>query len=312
MTAAAAENPSSLPDEASALDVKAAASLLPGWMGFSVKGLVLGAHLGVIAAFALHGEAVHVLAPIDVDLIPQGDYMIDTVAIPGAAAAETAEQHQTQAPQPQPDPTEAPEAAKATPAPPPASAAPPELIADPNVREAELAALERKREIMREKRAERIAALREERAEERREEAAEERRRAKKLREAHRRLMAHRDEMRNSLSSNAGGSEGHRAGVANGQAVRAARANYGAIISVELNRHKFYPPSARARGETGSVGVSFTVSASGRIAGHSIYSSSGSSALDGAVHSMMASAHAPSPPGGVFHGSIVIHFSLGR
>nr|WP_246664847.1 energy transducer TonB [Rhodoblastus acidophilus] len=113
-------------------------------------------------------------------------------------------------------------------------------------------------------------------------------------------------------SAQGGGSQAHRAGVANGAPARAARANYGAIISAELNRHKSYPASARARGESGAVGVAFTVGGSGRIVGHSIVSSSGSAALDGAVHGMMRAAHAQPPPGGAFHGSIVIRFNLSR
>lgn len=303
MTAAAADNiPSSLPDD------EAAASLLPAWMRLTVNGAVIALHVGLMAAFALRAESVNVLEPLNIDLIPQGDYMVDTVAIPGAAAAEPTEQHQTQQPQPRPEPTDAPTADKATPSPPVASAAAPEIAPDPRVKEAELAALEQQRALKLKKlRAARIEARREAQAEERREERADEIRRA-----ARSRLVAHRDELRNSRSSNQGGSEGHRAGAPNGQSIRAARMNYGALISAELNRHKFYPPAARARGETGSVGVSFSVGGSGRIVGHSIYSSSGSSALDGAVHSMMASAHAPTPPGGSFHGSIVIRFNLGR
>jgi len=307
MTAAAAENiPSSLPMG------QAAASLLPKWMRLLVNGAVIALHLGFIAVFALHAQDVNVLEPLNVDLIPQGDYMIDTVAIQGAAAAEVTEQHQTQQPQPQPEATEAPVAEKATPTPPPASTSLPEITPDAHAKEAELQALDMERQMtLKKQRAARVQAEREVEAEEKREARAEEKRREVK-RAARRRLMAHRDEVRNSRSSNQGGSEGHRAGVANGHATRAARLNYGAVVSAELNRHKFYPPGARSRGETGSVGVSFTVGGSGRIDGHSIYRSSGSSAIDSAVHSMMASAHAPPPPGGSFHGSIVINFNLGR
>jgi protein TonB len=187
---------------------------------------------------------------------------------------------------------------------------PAEIAPAPRAKEADLQALEQQREI----RLKRLHAQREAEAEARSEARVEERRR-EIHRQTHllaRRLMAHRDEARNSRSSNQGGSESHRAGAANGQSVRAARANYGALIAAELNRHKFYPPGARARGETGSVGVSFSVGGSGRIVGHSIYGSSGSSALDGAVHQMMALAHAPPPPGGSYHASIVIRFNLGR
>ena len=306
MTAAAENLPSSLPDG------EAAASLLPAWMRLTVNGVVIALHLGLMAAFLLHTDHVNVLEPLNIDLIPQGDYMMDTVAIQGAAAAEPLEQHQTQQPQPQPAPIDAPMADEPTPSPPAAQMTPPEIAPESLVKEADLQALEQQREIRLKKlHAERVRAEREAEAEARREARIEERRREIR-RLARSRLMAHRDEARNSPSSNQGGSESHRAGAPNGQLVRAARANYGAVISAELNRHKFYPPGARARGETGSVGVSFTVGGSGRIAGHSIFSSSGNTALDGAVHQMMASAHAPPPPGGSFHGSIVIRFNLGR
>jgi periplasmic protein TonB len=305
VTAAAENLPSLLPDG------DAAASLLPAWMRLTVNGVVIALHLGLMAAFMLHTDSVNVLEPLNIDLIPQGDYMMDTVAIEGAAAAEPLEQHQTQQPQLQPAPTDAPMADEPAPSPPAAQMTPPEIAPDPLAKEAELQALEQQREIKLKKlHAERVHAQHEAEAEARREARIEERRR--EIHRLARRLMAHHDEARNSRSSNQGGSESHRAGAANGQSVRAARANYGAVISAELNRHKFYPPGARARGETGSVGVSFTVGGSGRIAGHSIFSSSGNTALDGAVHQMMASAHAPPPPGGSFHGSIVIRFNLGR
>jgi protein TonB len=288
MTFAAADKiRSSLPDG------KAAVSLLPAKLRVSLSVLVVAAHVCAVVALGLTAQNVNVLEPINVDLIPQGDYMINTVAISGVAAAEAVEQHQMQEPQPQPDPSDTPQAAQPTPEPAQAdSLTPPVIAPDPRVKAAELAVLEKQRK------------LREQR---RREAQAEAR-----SREARHRLMAHRDEARNSRSSNQGGSEDHRAGVAYGQAVRAARLNYGAIVSAELNRHKAYPAAARTRGERGSVGASFTIGGSGRIVSHSIYSSSGYSSLDSEVHSMMAAAQAPPPPGGIFHGSIVISFSFGR
>ena len=301
MTVAAADEiPSSLPDG------KAAATLLPTRLRASLTVFVVAAHVAALLALSLHARDSNILEPIDVDVIPQGNFYVDTIAIAGAAAAEAVEQHQTQAPQPKPEPSDAP--APAAPPPPPAQQAlspTPSVVApDPAARDAELAAREMQRMLG-------ARRLREARAKARREAEAEERRKEMR-REARRRMAAHRDEIDNARASNRGGSEGHRAGAPNGRNLRAARLNYGAVIAAELNRHKFYPPRARARGETGSVEVSFTVGGAGRIVAHSIYRSSGSSALDGAVHSMMASTHAPPPPGGSFHGSIVINFNLGR
>jgi protein TonB len=90
----------------------------------------------------------------------------------------------------------------------------------------------------------------------------------------------------------------------------AARVSYGALISAELNRHKFYPASARQRGNHGSVAATFTVGNSGRIVSHAITHSSGSAELDAVVHEMMAAAQCVPPPGGSFRGAIVVSFSL--
>ncbi|GAB1715828.1 MAG: hypothetical protein NTAFB05_08700 [Nitrobacter sp.] len=105
-----------------------------------------------------------------------------------------------------------------------------------------------------------------------------------------------------------------RAGVKNGSSAanRMSRSAYGALVSAEINRHKTYPASARSAGIAGSVGVVFSVGASGAIVSHSITRSSGNGALDAAVHGMMAAAHPPPPPGGHFRGSVTIHFNLGR
>jgi periplasmic protein TonB len=196
--------------------------------------------------------------------------------------------------QPAPQPLEANRAAPA----------PSALTPDPNARSAELEAQEKQRKLGARARAE---AAEQARQRQRQMEKQE------RLREQKRRLLhARHEEMRNARSSNSGGSEGHRAGVRDGQAASGARFNYGMIVAAELNRRKSYPASARARGDTGSVGVNFTVGGSGRVVAHSIYASSGSSALDGVVHAMMAAVHPPPPPGGVFHGRITINFNLSR
>lgn len=115
-----------------------------------------------------------------------------------------------------------------------------------------------------------------------------------------------------SQGSDAASAEAHRAGLPTAQPgdLRAARASYGALISAELNRHKHYPAAARERGERGSVGAVFTVGPSGSIVSHTIVRSSGSEALDSVVHAMMAEARGLPPPGGSFRGNIVVTFSL--
>jgi protein TonB len=103
-----------------------------------------------------------------------------------------------------------------------------------------------------------------------------------------------------------------RLGAEQGRAAASAasRASYASLLSAELNRHKIYPSSARAAGVTGSVGVAFTVGASGEIVSHAITRSSGSAALDGAVEAMIAAVRAPPPPGGSFHASTTVNFSI--
>jgi protein TonB len=108
------------------------------------------------------------------------------------------------------------------------------------------------------------------------------------------------------------GQQASRRGSPQGQAQASGMSPgaYAALLAAEVARHKVYPAAARAAQATGSVGVTFTVGASGRVVSHSITRSSGNSALDAAVHAMMAAVHAPPPPGGVFRSSTNINFSL--
>jgi protein TonB len=87
-----------------------------------------------------------------------------------------------------------------------------------------------------------------------------------------------------------------------------SRSAYAALVSAEINRHKHYPASVS--GVTGTVGVVFTVGASGAIVSHTITHSSGNAAFDATVHQMMAASHPPAPPDGSFHGSVNIKFNL--
>jgi protein TonB len=106
--------------------------------------------------------------------------------------------------------------------------------------------------------------------------------------------------------------QGSRRGTQQGQAQASgmSRGAYASLLAAEVARHKVYPAAARAAQATGSVGVTFTVGASGRVVSHSITRSSGNAALDAAVHAMMAAVHAPPPPGGVFRSSTNVNFSL--
>jgi protein TonB len=103
-----------------------------------------------------------------------------------------------------------------------------------------------------------------------------------------------------------------RLGAEQGRAAAsaAARASYASLLSAELNRRKIYPYSARAAGVTGSVGLAFSVGAAGEVVSHAITRSSGSAALDGAVEAMVAAVRAPPPPGGSFHASTTVNFSI--
>lgn len=264
--------------------------LLPRRERAALIAAICALHLGGLAAFGAFGAHFEAVSPIDVDLVAKGDYFVDTIAVAGPPAEKISPTPPTPDPDPNPpDPT--PEPAKVEP--PPAVEAPqavetpaPAVEPPPAVDDAAERAARR----------EKAEKQREQRLIEKRREAREEQKRREKRREAH--------------SPPQGGSEAHRAGAANGAASAGARANYGAIVAAELNRHKFYPPAARAAGETGSVGVVFAIGPSGRVTSHAITSSSGSAALDAAVRHMMATAHAPPPPGGGFRGSITINFNL--
>jgi protein TonB len=89
-----------------------------------------------------------------------------------------------------------------------------------------------------------------------------------------------------------------------------ASANYRSIVAADLNRRKFYPPSARAAGTQGVVVVTFTIGTDGRVAQHAISRSSGRPVLDRAVHQMMAAVSLPPPPGGRFRATVPIRFDI--
>ena len=108
------------------------------------------------------------------------------------------------------------------------------------------------------------------------------------------------------------GRQAARRGVAHGAPAVGgmSHASYAALLAAEIRRRTFYPAAARASGESGSVGVAFTVGPSGRVGGLSITSSSGNAALDGAARSILRAIHTPPPPGGTFSASTSIRFHL--
>jgi periplasmic protein TonB len=143
----------------------------------------------------------------------------------------------------------------------------------------------------------------------------------KKQREAERRhamravrLAQERAHAKQQAAEFSEGAAAVHAGVHDGSDVanRMSQAAYAGLVSAELNRHKIYPPEARAEGAQGRVGVVLSIGSSGTIVSHSITHSSGNRAIDAAVHLMVAASHLPPPPSGTFHGSVGINFSLAR
>ncbi|MET3924815.1 energy transducer TonB [Devosia sp. 2618] len=84
-------------------------------------------------------------------------------------------------------------------------------------------------------------------------------------------------------------------------------------VLAQLDRRKVYPRAAQADGVQGSVGISFSVSASGQITAVSIARSSGSPVLDqAALDTARRASPLPTPPAGYANRSITatIRFSL--
>lgn len=262
-------------------------------------------HLALLVGLGVLTQHASALQSIDIDIVPRGDAAIETVAIAGAAEAEQADR--PVAPEPPTEQVVAPDpdanangqsaatmadaganntAASLRATDPQATKGDLLVPAAPIVSDSPAPPVEHKTKLLR----------------------------TTKIAEAPRKVRRHVADTQGAFNEarqhKSKSSQAHRAGLRNGADMRAARLSYGALISAELNRHKFYPAAARARGDAGSVGVVFSVGGSGRIASHSIYRSSGSAALDGAIHAMMAAAHAPPPPGGSFRGSIVVNFNM--
>jgi periplasmic protein TonB len=93
-------------------------------------------------------------------------------------------------------------------------------------------------------------------------------------------------------------------------------ASYRAMISGWFETHKYYPDSARQRGEEGSVGLRFRVDRSGRVLDHTLLSHTGYADLDAGFDQMMRGAQLPPFPAGMtmsqIEVSVTIRFSLTR
>src|SRR5690606_19122506 len=80
-------------------------------------------------------------------------------------------------------------------------------------------------------------------------------------------------------------------------APRISPARWQSKVVAWLNRHKRYPSGARSRREEGSVNVSFTIDAGGRVLAARVARSSGNAELDqAAVEMVRRSSPVPAPP----------------
>jgi protein TonB len=105
------------------------------------------------------------------------------------------------------------------------------------------------------------------------------------------------------LASRAGTESGRgETGAASGTS---SAADYGRLVYAEISRHSHYPQQASPA--TGTVVLSFTVGASGRVTSSSIVQSSGNGLLDGAARQTLSALSLPPPPGGRYSNSVPVH-----
>ena len=87
-------------------------------------------------------------------------------------------------------------------------------------------------------------------------------------------------------------------------------ANYGAMISAWLESHKYYPESARQRGEEGGVKLRFRVDRFGRVLGYRLLESTGYPDLDAGIDQMMRGAQLPPFPAEMTQPQIEVQVKL--
>jgi periplasmic protein TonB len=283
--------------------------LRPLWLRPAVLLLVVAGHAGALLSFVrVTNDQVTVLSDIAVQIVPEGETVTETSSVPTPDVAPVVTADQAVVASPLPAPQDAPDIQQARKeteqkAAPPAIMAPPPKIesedAPPIPVEQPKAPQVEKADAQVTKPAEMTKEVEVQQASSRAALQAETRAYA----EMHARQPASLTQL---------GAPAIRAGVETGvgDAPRMSLSAYGALVSAEINRHKFYPPEARGTGAVGNVGVVFTIGPAGTVISHSITRSSGNAAIDAAVHTMMAAVQLPIPPGGQFLGSIVIKFSL--
>jgi protein TonB len=287
----------------------AAARLRPLWLRPAVLLVVVATHAAALTSFArVRNDQITVLSDIAVQIVPEGETVTETSSVPTPDVAPVVTADPAVLASPMPAPQDAPDIQQArketerkaampeimTPLPKVVSEdAPPLPVEQPKTQPVEKpdATATKPAEATKEievQEASSRAALRAETVADA---------------EMHARQQASLTQL---------GAPAIRAGVENGagDAPRMSLSAYGALVSAEVNRRKFYPPDARGTGAVGNVGVVFTVGSAGTVTSHSITRTSGNAAIDAAVHTIMAAVQLPVPPGGQFVGSITIKFSL--
>ncbi|MCZ7658802.1 MAG: energy transducer TonB [Xanthobacteraceae bacterium] len=120
---------------------------------------------------------------------------------------------------------------------------------------------------------------------------------APKPKDTVRRRIAARSDARTSERS--AGAVSTRASTGAGLGRASRNANYAGQVSAHLQRHKQYPPEARARGDEGRATVSFSLDGGGRVTSVRLARSSGVASLDREVQAMVRRASPfPAPPDG--------------
>lgn len=246
--------------------------------------VVLAAHLA-IAIFIILKRSPDVVQGVPTDAVMIDLAPVETPAQPAQAAAPPQQKEVTPLPPPEPPPAppilqtpELPKPAVVMPSPP--VVAPPPLPKPTPDKALEQRRVEQQKRLEQEhKRKERAERLLQERAARAREAA-----RARDARRAARPTQS---------------------------ASRQSTAAWARQVQARVNAAKRYPEAARARGESGTATLAFTVDASGRVVSAQIASSSGSSALD---HATLSMAHRlgrlPPPPNGRITLRVKVNFSV--
>lgn len=89
-----------------------------------------------------------------------------------------------------------------------------------------------------------------------------------------------------------------------------AEAGWRSALGIWVTSHKRYPARARQRGDEGTVGIRFTVDATGRVMEVAVTRSSGSILLDDAARDMLAGQRVPPFPPGMTQAQLTLPWSI--